>query len=54
MLNHELVHVVESLVKGRDAGDGYRVPTWFSEGLAEALAGGTSGGSITDLGYIKT
>lgn len=53
---HELVHVVESLLKGRDVATmpvRIRVHVWFSEGLAEAVTGGTSGGAIRDLGYLN-
>lgn len=49
VLKHELVHVVESLLKGRDTADmpaSIRVHAWFSEGLAEAVTGGTSGGAV--------
>jgi len=49
VLKHELVHVVESLLKGRDVARmpvDVRVHAWFSEGLAEAMTGGTSGGAI--------
>jgi hypothetical protein len=53
VVKHELVHVVESLLKGRDAIEGYRVETWFSEGLAEALTGGTSGGAVRDLDHMN-
>lgn len=60
VLKHELVHVVGGLLKGRDTanlpGDSpLRVPTWFSEGMAEALTGGTTGpvprtmGDLNDL-----
>lgn len=53
---HELVHVLESLLKGRDVADeavAVRVNVWFSEGLAEAITGGTSGGAVKDLGYMN-
>jgi hypothetical protein len=41
-LKHELVHVVEALLKGNyvgdiPVGDPRRMPVWFSEGTAEAL-----------------
>jgi len=54
VLKHELAHVVEALLKGRfvgdvPVGDPRRMPVWFSEGMAEALSGGTSGGSVRDL-----
>jgi len=56
-LNHELVHVVEALLKGRFTGDvavsdPRRMPTWFSEGTAEALSGGTTGGAPRTLDQI--
>ncbi len=46
-LKHELVHVVEALLKGRyvgdvAVGDPRRMPVWFSEGTAEALSGGST------------
>lgn len=42
-LKHEMVHVVEALLKGNftgdiPVGDPRRMPVWFSEGTAEALA----------------
>ncbi len=48
VLKHELVHVLENLLKGRDGGDGEMTDAWFSEGLAEAVSGGTAGGAIRD------
>jgi hypothetical protein len=56
VVRHELVHVVESLLKGRFVGDvppDLRVHVWFSEGLAEAVTDGTSGGAIRDLDYFN-
>ena len=44
---HEIMHVVESLLKGDN--DTNLVDVWITEGLAEAVSGGTSGGSVTDL-----
>lgn len=46
-LKHEMVHVVEALLKGNyvgdiPVGDPRRMPVWFSEGTAEALSGGTT------------
>jgi len=46
-LKHEMVHVVEALLKGNytgdiPVGDPRRMPVWFSEGTAEALSGGTA------------
>jgi hypothetical protein len=46
VVEHELVHVLETLLKGRDSTIEPMVDTWFSEGLAEAVAGGTSGGPV--------
>jgi len=46
-LTHEMMHVVESLLKGD--GDPGMVDVWLTEGLAEVVSGGTAGGSITDL-----
>lgn len=56
-LEHELVHVVEALLKGRYTGsvavsDPRRMPTWFSEGTAEALSGGTTGGAPRTLDEV--
>lgn len=57
ILKHELVHVVESLLKGRFVGDipvddPRRMPVWFSEGMAEALSGGTSDQGVRSLDQI--
>lgn len=46
-LKHEMVHVVEALLKGNfvgdiPVGDPRRMPVWFSEGTAEALSGGAT------------
>lgn len=48
VLRHELVHVLESLLRGRGFSEGEITDDWFSEGLAEAIAGGTAGGAIRD------
>lgn len=48
VLRHELVHVLESLLRGRRFSAGEITDDWFSEGLAEAIAGGTAGGAIRD------
>ena len=58
VLKHELVHVVESLLKGRDTADvpgdsPLRVPVWFCEGMAEALTGGTAGSVVRTLGDLN-
>ena len=57
-LRHELVHVVEALLKGRfvgdvAVGDPRRMPVWFSEGTAEALSGGTTGGAPRTLDEVN-
>jgi hypothetical protein len=46
-LKHEIMHVVESLLKASN--DPNLVDVWLTEGLAEAVSGGTAAGSITDL-----
>jgi hypothetical protein len=46
-LKHELMHVVESLLKVSN--NPTLVDVWLTEGIAEAVSGGTAGGSITDL-----
>ena len=46
-LRHEVTHVVESLLKASN--NPALVDVWFTEGLAEAMSGGTAGGRITDL-----
>ena len=56
-LKHELVHVAEQLLMGRWTGDvavsdPRRMPTWFSEGTAEALSGGTTGGAPRTVDQI--
>jgi len=56
-LKHELVHVVEALLKGRfvgdlAVGDPRRMPVWFSEGVAEALSGGSTGGAPRTLDQV--
>jgi hypothetical protein len=57
-LKHELVHVVEALLKGRFVGDVAandpgRMPVWFSEGTAEALSGGSTGGAPRTLDQVN-
>jgi hypothetical protein len=55
IVEHELVHVIETLLKGRDSTIEPMVETWFSEGLGEAVPGGTSGGPILgrdQLGHL--
>lgn len=54
ILKHELVHVVEALLKGNfvgdiPVGDPRRMPVWFSEGMAEALRDGTDGDEVRSL-----
>lgn len=58
ILKHELVHVVEALLKGRfvgdvAVGDPDRMPVWFSEGTAEALSGGSTGGAPRTLDQMN-
>jgi hypothetical protein len=50
-LIHELMHVVESLIVGDEITG--LVDVWLTEGLAEAVSGGTAGGSITDLDKLN-
>lgn len=50
-LMHEIVHVVESLLKGDN--DPNLVDVWLTEGLAEAVSGGTAGGRILDLATLN-
>lgn len=57
-LKHELVHVAEALLKGRFVGDvaptdPRRMPVWFSEGTAEALSGGSTGGPPRTLDVMN-
>ena len=57
-LKHEMVHVVESLLRGNDTGDipvgdPHRMPVWFSEGTAEALSGGTTGAPPGTLDQVN-
>jgi hypothetical protein len=59
VIEHELVHVVEALLKGRFVGDipvAMRVEMWFSEGLAEVTAGRIHSGprsTIRDLNHLN-
>ena len=46
-LKHEIMHVVESLLKASN--DPNLVDVWLTEGIAEAVSGGTARGRITDL-----
>lgn len=46
IIKHELVHVLETLLKGRDSIFEPMTDAWFSEGLAEAVVGGTAGGPV--------
>ncbi len=57
-LKHELVHVVEALLKGRYVGDiavddPRRMPVWFSEGTAEAMSGGSALGAPRTLDQMN-
>ena len=51
MIAHELTHVVQSLLIGDD--DPGLVDIWLTEGLAEAVSGGTAGGRISDLNQLN-
>ncbi|MDH4177021.1 MAG: hypothetical protein OEV72_05525 [Thermoleophilia bacterium] len=57
-LKHEMVHVVEALLKGNfvgdiPVGDPRRMPVWFSEGTADALTGGATGGAPRTLDKVN-
>ena len=55
-IKHELVHIMEALLKGRDViyiAIDTRVHVWFSEGFGEAVTGGTTGKPVSDLGYLN-
>ena len=45
------IDVVESLLKGSNDAD--LVDVWLTEGIAEYVAGGTAGGSVTDLASFE-
>ncbi len=47
VVKHELMHVVESLMKA--SGNPDLVDVWLTEGIAEVVSGGTAGGQVTDL-----
>ncbi len=51
VIGHELTHVMQSLLIGDD--DPSLVEVWFTEGLAEAVSGGTAGGRISDLNQLN-
>jgi hypothetical protein len=51
VVKHELMHVVESLIKA--SGNPNLVDVWLTEGIAEAVSGGTAGGSVTDLARLN-
>jgi hypothetical protein len=53
-IKHELVHVIEALLKGRDVINmtvDTMVHVWFSEGFAEAVSDGTRR-RVRDLGHL--
>jgi len=52
VVTHELMHVIEGLVKGSDNPN--LVDVWLSEGVAEYVAGGTAGGSVTSLAKLDS
>ncbi len=45
VVKHELMHVLESLIKA--SGNPELVDVWLTEGIAEAVSGGTAGGAVT-------
>ena len=51
VITHEMTHVVQSLLIGDD--NPWLVDVWLTEGLAEAISGGTAGGRITDLDKLN-
>ena len=50
-VTHEMTHVVQSLLIGGDHLG--IVDIWLTEGLAEAMSGGTAGGRIADLDKLN-
>ena len=52
VVTHELMHVIEGLMKGTDNPD--LVDVWLTEGIAEYVAGGTAGGSVTSLAKLDS
>ena len=50
-LTHETMHAVESLLKASN--DPRSVDVWLTEGIAEAVSGGTAGGVVTDLARLN-
>lgn len=50
VVQHELMHAIEGLLKGSDNPN--LVDVWLTEGIAEYVAGGTAGGSVTDLAKL--
>jgi hypothetical protein len=53
VVRHELTHVFEGLLKGEAAAQEHHTEVWFSEGLAEAMTGGTTGYPIKDLNQLN-
>ena len=51
VVKHELMHVVEPLIKG--SGNPDLVDVWLTEGIAERISGGTAGAQVTDLGNLN-
>jgi len=49
VMKHELVHVLHLLLSGNQG----RFDSWFIEGLAEAVSGGTTGGAIRGLDQLE-
>jgi hypothetical protein len=51
VIAHELTHVVQSLLIGDDSPS--LIDVWLTEGLAEAVSGGTAEGRITNLDQMN-
>jgi hypothetical protein len=51
VMQHELVHVLQFLIMGRQT---LPFDVWFTEGLPEAIVGGTSAGAIKGLDQLNT
>lgn len=52
VVKHELMHVIEGLLKGSDNPN--LVDVWLTEGIAEYVAGGTAGGSVTSVATLDS
>jgi len=52
VVTHELMHVIEGLLKGTDNPE--LVDVWLTEGIAEYVAGGTAGGTVTSVAKLDS